>query len=207
MVKTVEKQKPVERETKEDVENVISKHPDKLWYIVQTASNCEKAAKKNILTQLEIKNKLDNVAMILIPAQKVIEMKKGEKKITEKKLYPGYIFILAEMDETVWHCINSANKVSRFVNERTGMLPPPIPKREVVAIINSLDSERETPKQKIVYNEEDTVRIKNGPFEGFNGIIKKVNYEKNTMEVSVSIFGRETPIEIGFNEIEVLKEI
>lgn len=206
MVKKAEVKVKQDRETKEDIERIILNHPEKKWYIIQTAANCENAAKKNIFTQLEVKGRKDSVGHILIPEHRVIELKNGEKKISDKKLYPGYVFILANIDEEVWHCINSANKVSRFVNERTGCLPQPIPKKEVISIINSLDSVDTKPKQKVMYNENDTVRINGGPFEGFNGVIKAVNYNKNMLNVIVSIFGRDTPIDLKFNEVDLVKE-
>lgn len=195
-----------DRETREDIQSVIEKNPDKKWYIIQTAANCENAAKKNIFIQLDVKGRRESVAHILIPEHRVVEIKNGEKKISDKKLYPGYVFILADIDEEVWHCINSANKVSRFVNERTGCLPQPIPKTEVFSIVNSLDSVDTKPKQKVIYNENDTVRINGGPFEGFNGVINSVNYNKSLLNVKVSIFGRDTPVDLKFSEVDLVKE-
>lgn len=190
-----------ERITRNEVEDAIEKNPNKKWYVLQAASNSEEAAKRNIKIQLEVSNVEDKVGMILIPANQVIEMKKGQKKISNKKLYSGYIYVLAEMDERVWRAIRNANKVSRFVNEKDGALPSPISLKEVKSMLSSLDTEDSAPIQEMKYKEGQPVRVVNGPFADFVGIVESVNYNKNKLKVKLNILGRDTSIELNHSDV------
>ncbi len=191
----------IERITRNEVEEAIANNTDKKWHVIQTAANCEMAAKRNIMTQLEVANLEDKVAMILVPANQVIEMKNGQKKVSNKKLYPGYIYMLAELDEHVWRAVRAAGKVSRFVSERDGKLPVPISKIEVKRILESLDEENQAPTQKVMFKEDQVLRVTTGPFTDFNGVVEKVDYDKSKLMLKLTIFGRETPVEVSFNDV------
>ena len=192
-----------ERMLKNEVIETVEKNKEKQWYIIQTAANCEEAAKRNILIQLELNNATEKVPCILIPVKQVIEMKNGKKKVSNKKLYPGYVYILADLDETVWRSIKTASKVSRFVNEKDGVFPAGLKKHEVMSMLNVLDTEETAPMQKVTFNIEQPLRIINGPFAGFTGNVESVDYNKSKLKMNLVIFGRETPVELKFNEVSV----
>jgi len=189
-------------DTKQDVKIAMENHPDMKWYIVQTASKSEDAAKRNILELLKVRGVDNKVGMILVPAKKVIEMKNGVKKISLSKNYPSYIFVLAEMTLEVMMCVRDASKVSGFIEAVKDKLPKPMNLKDINDVIKQLDDNSDNaPVHKVEYSEDDVVRIEDGPFEGFDGVIKKVNYDKEQVDVSIMIFGRETPLTIGFKQV------
>jgi transcriptional antiterminator NusG len=191
-------------QTKEEVLLAESENAGMGWFIIQVASNCEKAARRSIMVQLEVKEQLDNVGMILIPSKRVSEMKAGQKKVTEKRLYPGYIFILGNMNETFWHCVKGSSKVMGFVEARPNTLPSAMRRKEVDQIISGLDQSAKEIGHKEVYELGTLVRIKSGPFESFEGSIDSVDYNNSKMKLSINIFGRSTNLEIKFEEIEIV---
>lgn len=195
--------KEIKVDTKKDVAETIANHPDKRWYIVQTASKSEDAAKRNIFEQLKVRQVENKVGMILVPAKKVIEIKNGVKKISQKKNYPGYIFVLADMDETVMVSIRESSKVLSFVEGNGEKLPKPMKPKDINDVINQLDADDDVlPSHKVTFELEEAVTITDGPFQGFNGVIKGINYEKEELDVSILIFSRETKINISFKNIE-----
>lgn len=189
-------------DTKQDVKIAMENHPDMKWYIVQTASKSEDAAKRNILELLKVRGVEDKVGMILVPAKKVVEIKNGVKKISLSKNYPSYIFVLAEMTLEVMMCVRDASKVSGFIEAVKDKLPKSMNAKDINDVIKQLDDNSDNaPVHKVEYSENDVVRIEDGPFEGFDGVIKKVNYDKEQVDVSIMIFGRETPLTIGFKQV------
>jgi len=189
-------------DTKQTVKETISKHPDMKWYLVQTASQGEYAAKRNVYEQLKVRGKEDKVGMILVPTKKVSELKNGAKKVTNIKNYPTYIVMLADMDETVMMCTREASKVSKFIGKVDSKLPTPLTPKEINSIIAQLDDNEEVvPTQKVEFTEGEGVKINEGPFEGFDGVIKKVNYEKGNLDLGIIIFGRETPLTLSFKQV------
>ena len=189
-------------DTKQDVKIAMENHPDMKWYIVQTASKSEDAAKRNILELLKVRGVEDKVGMILVPAKKVVEIKNGAKKISLSKNYPSYIFVLAEMSLEVMMCVRDASKVSGFIEAVKDKLPKSMNAKDINDVIKQLDDNADNaPVHKVEYTENDVVRIEDGPFEGFDGVIKKVNYDKEQVDVSIMIFGRETPLTIGFKQV------
>jgi transcriptional antiterminator NusG len=194
--------KEVTVDTKKDVIEAIEKHPEKRWYIVQTASKSEDAAKRNIFEQLKVRQSEDLVGMILVPEKKVVEMKNGEKKISKKKNYPGYIFVLANMDEKVMMSIREASKVLSFVEGNGEKLPNAMKTKDINEVLNQLDVDSEVaPTHKTEFNVDEQLLITAGPFESFTGVVKSVNYDKEELELSILIFGRETPVNIGFKHV------
>lgn len=189
-------------DTKQDVLEAMEKNPDMKWYIVRTAANCEDAAKKNIYELLGVRNVQKNVGMVLIPSKKVIENKNGQKKISRRKNYPTYIFVLAEMNESVMLSVREASKVVEFVETGSDKMPKAMNKNDVNDIIKQLDNDDNTaPSHKVEFTEGQSVRIENGPFKDFEAVVKKVNYDKEQLDVLIVIFGRETAIPIGFKEV------
>lgn len=194
--------KEVTVDTKKDVIEAIERHPEKKWYIVQTASKSEDAAKRNIFEQLRVRQSEDLVGMILVPERKVVEMKNGEKKISKKKNYPGYIFVLANMDEKVMMSIREASKVLSFVEGNGEKLPNAMKPKDINEVLNQLDIDSEVaPTHKNEFNAGESLLITAGPFESFTGVVKSVNYEKEELELAIMIFGRETPVDIGFKHV------
>lgn len=194
--------KEVTVDTKKDVIEAIERHPEKRWYIVQTASKSEDAAKRNIFEQLRVRQSEDLVGMILVPERKVVEMKNGEKKISKKKNYPGYIFVLANMDEKVMMSIREASKVLSFVEGNGEKLPNAMKPKDINEVLNQLDVDSEVaPTHKTEFSVDEQLLITAGPFESFTGVVKSVNYEKEELELSIMIFGRETPVNIGFKHV------
>jgi len=194
--------KEVTVDTKKDVIEAIEKHPEKRWYIVQTASKSEDAAKRNIMEQLRVRQSEDRLGMILVPEKKVVEMKNGEKKITKKKNYPGYIFVLADMNENVMMSIRESSKVLSFVEGNADKLPNAMKPKDINEVLNQLDIDSEVaPSHKTEFNIGDSLVITAGPFESFTGVVKGVDYIKEEIELSIMIFGRETPVNIGFKHV------
>lgn len=169
----------------------------KQWYVVHTYSGFE----KRVVTLLEEKvrnEKLeDQIDDVLIPTEDVIELKKGKKKVSKKKTFPGYILVHMEMSTTNWHVVKSIPKVTGFVG---GINPVPIPEHDVKAMIDLAKSE--SPRIASKYVEGDTVEVIDGPFLGFTGVVEEVNPEKEKVRVIVSIFGRQTPVELDYLQVK-----
>jgi transcriptional antiterminator NusG len=143
----------------------------------------------------------DKFGQILVPVEEVVEMKGGQKNISERKFFPGYVLVEMEMSDETWHLVKNTDKVTGFVGG-TVMKPTPISQKEVEAILHQIQEGIEKPKPKILFEIGEAVRVKDGPFTDFHGSVEDVNYEKNKLRVSVSIFGRPTPVELDFNQVE-----
>lgn len=169
----------------------------KQWYVVHTYSGFE----KRVVTLLEekVKNEKleDQIDDVLIPTEDVIELKKGKKKVSKKKTFPGYILVHMEMNTSNWHVVKSIPKVTGFVG---GINPVPIPEHDVKAMIDLAKSE--SPRIASRYVEGDTVEVIDGPFLGFTGMVEEVNPEKEKVRVIVSIFGRQTPVELDYLQVK-----
>lgn len=199
-----EKTKEIIVETKRDILEVISNHPDMKWYIVQTAANSEEAAKRNITEQIKLRQKENQIGTILIPAIKAIENKTGGgKKIVKKKLYTGYLFVLANMDIEIANLIRNASKVSRFVlQDPATLMPVVVPKREIDKVISSLKDDTDIISHKKEYAIGSSMRVTSGPFKDFSGSILSVNYDKSTIKLSINVFNRESEVEIAIEDLE-----
>ena len=169
----------------------------KQWYVVHTYSGFEKRVVT--LLQEKVKNEKieDQIDDVLIPTEDVIELKKGKKKVSKKKTFPGYILVHMEMNTTNWHVVKSIPKVTGFVG---GINPVPIPEHDVKAMIDLAKSE--SPRIASKYVEGDTVEVIDGPFLGFTGVVEEVNPEKEKVRVIVSIFGRQTPVELDYLQVK-----
>jgi transcriptional antiterminator NusG len=189
-------------DTKKDVQMAIEQNPNMRWYIVQTAAKSEEAAKRNILEQARIKTVVEKFGMILVPEKKIVEIKDGSKKISKKRNYPSYIFVLADMDENVMMAIRESSKVSRFVEGKPENFPKAMNSKDINEVIAQLDEDAESiPEQKTKFEEEQKVKIVSGPLSDTEGYIKKINYERAVLTVGIMLFGRQTEVEISFNDV------
>ncbi len=172
----------------------------KKWYIVNTQTGCENSAKNSILEKIKAHQLDPYFGEILIPAESVIELVKGEKKTRSKKFFPSYIFIQMHLNDQTWQLVRHASKVLGFVGGKTR--PPEVPEAEVLRVTQQMQGISEKPKHKFKFSMGDAVTVTDGPFSNFNGTIEEVNEDKGKVKVLVSIFGRPTPVELDFLQVE-----
>ena len=175
--------------------------PDLRWYIVHAYSGMEKAVERNIAERIARASMQDKFGRVLVPTEEVVEMKNGQRKTTERRLFPGYVFVEMIMDDESWHLVKHTNKVTGFVGGAKNR-PAPISEAEVQKIVSQMQEGTEKPRHKVEFMVGELVRVKEGPFTDFNGSVEDVNYEKSRVRVSVMIFGRSTPVELEFSQIE-----
>jgi transcriptional antiterminator NusG len=177
------------------------KHPDLRWYVVHAYSGMEKAVERNIKERIARSGMDDKFGRILVPMEEVVEVKNGQKRTTERKFFPGYVLVEMVMDDDTWHLVKHTNKVTGFVGGAKNR-PAPISEEEVMKIVNQMEEGSEKPRHKVEFEVGEYVRVKEGPFTDFNGTVEEVNYEKNKVRVAVTIFGRSTPVELEFSQVE-----
>jgi transcriptional antiterminator NusG len=180
---------------------VAQVNPDLRWYVVHAYSGMEKAVERNILERIARAGMQDKFGRILVPMEEVVEIKNGQKKTTERKFFPGYVLVEMVMDDDTWHLVKHTNKVTGFVGGAKNR-PAPISEAEVMKIVNQMQEGTEKPRHKVEFIVGEFVRVKEGPFTDFNGSVEDVNYEKSKVRVAVTIFGRSTPVELEFSQIE-----
>jgi transcriptional antiterminator NusG len=161
----------------------------------------EKAVERNIQERITRAGMQDKFGRILVPMEEVVEVKNGQKKTTERKFFPGYVLVEMIMEDDTWHLIKHTNKVTGFVGGAKNR-PSPISEAEVAKIVNQMQEGTEKPRHKVEFEVGEYVRVKEGPFTDFNGSVEDVNYDKSKVRVSVTIFGRATPVELEFSQIE-----
>ncbi|WP_293008729.1 transcription termination/antitermination protein NusG [Nitrosomonas sp.] len=171
------------------------------WYVVHAYSGYEKSVQKALRDRIDRAGMQDKFGQILVPVEEVIEMKSGQKSISERKFFPGYVLVEMEMSDDTWHLVKNTDKVTGFVGG-SAMKPTPISQKEVDNILHQIQEGVEKPKPKILFEMGEAVRVKEGPFTDFHGNVEDVNYDKSKLRVSVSIFGRPTPVELDFNQVE-----
>jgi len=176
-------------------------NPDLRWYVVHAYSGMEKAVERNIIERITRSGMQSKFGRILVPMEEVVEVKNGQKKTTERKFFPGYVLVEMVMDDESWHLVKHTNKVTGFVGGAKNR-PAPISEAEVMKIVNQMQEGTDKPRHKIEFVVGEYVRVKDGPFTDFNGSVEDVNYEKSKVRVSVTIFGRSTPVELEFSQIE-----
>ena len=176
-------------------------NPDLRWYVVHAYSGMEKAVERNILERISRAGMQDKFGRILVPMEEVVEIKNGQKKTTERKFFPGYVLVEMVMNDDTWHLVKHTNKVTGFVGGAKNR-PAPISEAEVMKIVNQMQEGTEKPRHKVEFMAGEFIRIKDGPFTDFNGSVEDVNYDKSKVRVSVTIFGRATPVELDFSQIE-----
>lgn len=178
-----------------------SANPDLRWYVVHAYSGMEKAVERNILERINRAGMQSKFGRILVPMEEVVEIKNGQKKTTERKFFPGYVLVEMVMDDDTWHLVKHTNKVTGFVGGGKTR-PSPISEAEVQKIVTQMQEGTDKPRHKVEFVVGEMVRVKEGPFADFNGSVDEVNYEKSKVRVAVTIFGRSTPVELEFSQVE-----
>lgn len=173
----------------------------KKWYVVHAYSGFEKSVARNLQERIRRAGMQDQFGQILVPVEEVVEMKSGQKSISERKFFPGYVLVEMEMTDESWHLVKSTPKVTGFIGG-TATKPTPISEREVQNILNQIKEGVEKPRPKVLFEVGEAVRVKEGPFTDFHGNVEDVNYDKSKLRVSVTIFGRSTPVELDFGQVE-----
>jgi len=178
-----------------------STSPDLKWYVVHAYSGMEKSVERNIVERIQRAAMQDKFGRILVPTEEVVEVKNGVKRTTERKFFPGYVLVEMVMDDETWHLVKHTNKVTGFVGGAKNR-PAPISEAEVLKIVSQMQQGTDKPRHKVEFEVGEYVRVKEGPFTDFNGTVEEVNYERNKLRVSVTIFGRATPVELEFGQVE-----
>ncbi|RTZ38908.1 transcription termination/antitermination protein NusG [Candidimonas sp. SYP-B2681] len=173
----------------------------KRWYVVHVYSGMEKSVHKALVERIERAGLETSFGRILVPSEEVLEVKGGKKSITERRIFPGYVLVEMDLTDETWHLVKNTNRVTGFLGG-SGNRPAPISDREVDKILSQMEEGVEKPKPKVLFEVGEMVRVKEGPFADFNGNVEDVNYEKSKVRVSVTIFGRATPVELDFGQVE-----
>ncbi|MBK6555156.1 MAG: transcription termination/antitermination protein NusG [Rhodocyclaceae bacterium] len=173
----------------------------KRWYVVHAYSGFEKSVQRALLERIARTGMQDKFGQILVPVEEVVEIKAGQKHTSERKFFPGYVLVEMDMDDESWHLVKSTPKVTGFIGG-TATKPTPISEKEVDKIMQQMQEGVEKPRPKVLFEAGEMVRVKEGPFTDFNGTVEEVNYEKSRLRVSVTIFGRATPVELEFAQVE-----
>lgn len=174
---------------------------EKHWYTLHVFSNNENYVKKKLEDKIKQDNLEDLFGEILIPTEEIVEMRNGKRRKIEKKLYPGYVFVNMAMTENTWDLVRHTEKVLAFVGGTTDK-PNPLPTSEMKAILNKIEATTDAPRLKVSFELGEAVRIIEGPFKDFNASVQEVIYEKGRLRVEVTVFGRATPVELEFNQVE-----
>ena len=173
----------------------------KRWYVVHVYSGMEKSVHKALIERIERAGLQTSFGQILVPSEEVVEVKGGQKSITERRIFPGYVLVEMDLTDETWHLVKNTNRVTGFLGG-SGNRPTPISEKEVEKILSQMEEGVEKPRPKILFEVGEMVRVKEGPFADFNGNVEEVNYEKSKVRVSVTIFGRATPVELDFSQVE-----
>ncbi|MDA1074031.1 MAG: transcription termination/antitermination protein NusG [Proteobacteria bacterium] len=173
----------------------------KKWYVVHAYSGFEKNVARALIERVGLSKLKEFFGDILVPSEEVVEMRGGQKRRSERKFFPGYVLVEMELNEDTWHLVKETPRVMGFIGGKADQ-PAPLTDREAAAILDrvAVGSERATPKT--VFEPGEIVRVVDGPFNDFNGVVEAVNYEKNRLKVAVTIFGRSTPVELDFGQVE-----
>ena len=173
----------------------------KQWFVVQAYSGYEAYVKKALMENVKLHNLSDFVGEILVPTEEVVEMRAGQKRKSERKFFPGYVLIEMAINDDTWHMVRQTPKVIGFIGG-TSDKPAPISEREVASILERIEDSVDKPKPKVLFETGEIVRIVEGPFADFNGVVEEVSYEKSRLRVAVLILGRSTPVELEFGQVE-----
>lgn len=171
------------------------------WFVVQAYSGFEHQVKRSLEEHIRRAGLQDRFGEILVPTEEVIEMREGQKRRSERKFFPGYVLVQMDMDDETWHLVKEVPKVLGFIGGAKDR-PAPITEREAQRILDRIREGAEKPRPKILFEPGEQVRVTDGPFNDFNGTVEDVNYEKNRLRVSVTIFGRSTPVDLEFSQVE-----
>ncbi|MDP1521503.1 transcription termination/antitermination protein NusG [Porticoccus litoralis] len=171
------------------------------WYVVHAYSGFEKKVAAALKERVALYSMEDRFGEILVPTEEVVEIKGGQKRKSERKFFPGYVLVQMELDDETWHLVKETPRVMGFIGGKADK-PAPITDREAETILQRVHDSEDKPRPKTVFEAGEVVRVVDGPFNDFNGVVEEVNYEKSRLRVSVSIFGRSTPVELEFTQVE-----
>lgn len=171
------------------------------WYVVQAFSGFEKSVKRSLEERIERAGLSEKFGDILVPTEEVVEIRGGKKQRSERKFFPGYVLVRMELDDETWHLVKEVPRVLGFIGG-TADRPAPISDKEADAILQRVQEGVEKPRPKVLFEVGEVVRVTDGPFNDFNGVVEEVNFEKNRLLVAVQIFGRSTPVELEFGQVE-----
>ncbi|MDG1784076.1 MAG: transcription termination/antitermination protein NusG [Porticoccaceae bacterium] len=171
------------------------------WYVVHAYSGYEKKVALAIQDRVQMHNLGDRFGEILVPTEEVVEMKSGQKRTSERMFFPGYVLVQMELDDDSWHLVKETPRVMGFIGGKADK-PAPITDKEADLILQRVQDSEETPRPKTMFEPGEMVRVTDGPFNDFNGTVEEVNYGKSKLRVAVSIFGRSTPVELDFTQVE-----
>lgn len=173
----------------------------KRWYVVHAYSGYEKKVAAALRERVELQGMQDSFGEILVPTEEVVEMKGGQKRKSERKFFPGYVLVQMELNDGTWHLVKDTPRVMGFIGGKADK-PAPITDAEAKSILQRMEAGTESPRPKTVFEPGEMVRVIEGPFNDFNGVVEEVNYEKSKLRVAVLIFGRSTPVELDFGQVE-----
>jgi transcriptional antiterminator NusG len=176
------------------------RNPNMKWYIIHSYSGFERKVKESLESRVQAFGLQERIGKVLIPTEAVTEVRNGKKYTVERMFYPGYVLVEMDMDDHVWHVVKSTPRVTGFVG--TGQQPTPLSEEEVKHIVYRVGEAKDKPKLKVKFEKGETVRVTEGPFASFAGIVDDVNEDRETLKVMVTIFGRSTPVELEFNQVE-----
>lgn len=179
----------------------ISEKSNMRWYVVQAFSGYEARVQKALLERIKLHSMEDKFAEILVPTEEVVEMKAGQKRRSERKFFPGYVLVKMELDDDSWHLVCKTPRVSGFLGGSSDK-PAPITEAEADKILQRMEQGVDKPRPKVLFEPGEVVRVIDGPFADFNGVVEEVDYEKSRLKVAVLIFGRSTPVELEFGQVE-----
>jgi transcriptional antiterminator NusG len=173
----------------------------KRWYVVHAYSGYEKQVKRSLEDRIQRAEMEDLFGDVLVPTEEVVEMKGGQKRRSDRKFFPGYVLVEMEMTDETWHLVKDVPKVMGFIGG-TADKPAPISQKEADAILNRVQEGVDKPRPKVLFEPGEMVRVVDGPFNDFNGVVEEVDYDKSRLKVAVLIFGRSTPVELEFHQVE-----
>jgi transcriptional antiterminator NusG len=171
------------------------------WYVIHAYSNFENKVKRSLEERVQRDGLEHKFGKIIVPTEEVVEMREGQKRKSERKFFPGYVLVQMEMDDETWHLVKEVPKVLGFIGGSSDK-PAPITDAEANAILHRVEEGVDKPRPKVLFEPGEVVRVTDGPFNDFNGVVEQVNYEKNKLRVAVQILGRSTPVELDFGQVE-----
>jgi transcriptional antiterminator NusG len=171
------------------------------WYVVHAYSNFEHKVKESLVERVRRAGLQEKFGEVLVPTEEVVEMREGQRRKSERKFFPGYVLVQMEMDDETWHLVKEVPKVLGFIGGSSDK-PAPITDKEAQAILNRVQEGVDKPRPKILFEPGEVVRVTEGPFNDFSGVVENVNYEKSKVRVAVQILGRSTPVELDFSQVE-----
>ncbi|ADN74460.1 transcription antitermination protein nusG [Ferrimonas balearica DSM 9799] len=179
----------------------MSEQPKMRWYVVQAFSGFEARVAQSLKEHIQMHGMEEFFGEVLVPTEEVVEMRAGQRRKSERKFFPGYVLVQMVMNDQSWHLVRNVPRVMGFIGG-TSDRPAPITEKEANAILNRLQEATESPRHRTIFEPGEVVRVTDGPFADFNGTVEEVDYEKSRLKVSVMIFGRSTPVELDFGQVE-----